>query len=365
VNHNRLDRRGFLALSGSAFGAMILAACGSGGEDAPPANQGATGSTGVDNATLRLGYFPNLTHVQPNVGLENGAYARTLGEAVKLEVKDFNAGPAVIEALFAGEIDASYIGPSPAVNGYVQSQGKEVRIIAGATSGGALLVVRKDRNINGPADFANKKIASPQLGNTQDVALRAWLKKNGLNAKEQGGNVQVIPTSNSNTLALFQKGDLDGAWVPEPWGTRLIQEADGKLLLDERDIWPNRQFVTTNLIVRTKFLQEHPTVIENLLKAHVEITEYIKANEAEAKSLLNRRIEKVTSAAIPVKVIDAAWQNQDITFDPVASSLRKAADDAAELGFLDKKPDLTNIYDLTLLNKVLRAKSLTEVKGFA
>src|SRR4051794_2801280 len=264
-----LDRRAFLILSG---GSVIAAACGGGSDDSSSSSSssssGASTSRAGQPATLRLGYFSNMTHVQPNVGLENGAFAKTLGESVKLEPKAFNAGPAVIEAMFAGAIDASYIGPSPSVNGYVQSQGKELRIIAGATSGGALLVVRKNAGISKPSDFANKKIATPQLGNTQDVAARAWLKKNGLNAREQGGNVSIIPTANAQQIALFQKGDIDAAWAPEPWGTRLIQEADGVLLLDERDIWPNKQFVTTNLIVSTKYLKERPDVIESLLKAH-------------------------------------------------------------------------------------------------
>jgi NitT/TauT family transport system substrate-binding protein len=358
----KLNRRAFLIFSG---GSVLAAACGGGGSDSGPSSSssGAATSKAGTPATLRLGYFPNLTHVQPNVGLENGVFAKTLGENVKLEPKAFNAGPAVIEALFAGAIDASYIGPSPAVNGYVQSQGKELRIVAGATSGGALLVVRKNAGISKPSDFANKKVATPQLGNTQDVAARAWLKKNGLNAREQGGNVSIVPTANAQQIALFQKGDIDAAWAPEPWGTRLIQEADGQLFLDERDLWPNKQFVVTNLIVATKFLRDRPDVVENLLKAHVEVTDYIKANAAEARTILNKRIEKDTNAAIPAKVLEAAWANQDITFDPIASSLRKSADDAAELGFLQGKPDLKDIYDLTLLNKVLAAKNVPAVKG--
>lgn len=302
--------------------------------------------------------------MQPNVGIENGFYARTLGENVKLETRPFNAGSATIEALFAGAIDAAYVGPSPAVNGYVQSQGKDLRIIAGATSGGVLFITRPESKINSPADFANKKIATPQLANTQDVAVRAWLKSKGLSAKEQGGNVTIVPTANAQQIALFQKGDIDASWAPEPWGTRLIQEAGGKLFLDERDLWPNRQFVITNLIVKTKYLRDHPGIIEKLLRAHVEVTDYIRNNETDAKSILNRRIEKDTNAAIPVKVIEAAWPHQEITFDPIASSLAKAANDAYELGFLEAKPDLKNLYDLTSLNKVLHEKGLPEVKGF-
>lgn len=356
-----LDRRSFLALSGGALGAAFLAACG-GGDDDEPSSSGSSGGSS-DPVTLRLGYFPNVTHAQPNVGLERGTYAQVLGESVKLETKTFNAGPSVIEAIFAGALDASYIGPNPAINGYVQSQGKDIRIVAGATSGGALFVIRQDRGLNAPADFANKKIATPQLGNTQDVALRAWLKKNGLNAKEQGGNVTVLPTANADTLTLFKKGDIDGAWVPEPWGTRLVQEAEGKVYLDERTLWLNGDFVTTHLIVRAKFLADHPDVVQKLVSAHVDVTEYIKANPAEAKALLNRSIEKATSAALPVKVIDGAWDNQRITYDPIAASLKKSAEDAFALGFLEKNPDLANIYDLSLLSRVLKEKNLPDVKG--
>jgi NitT/TauT family transport system substrate-binding protein len=162
---------------------------------------------------------------------------------------------------------------------------------------------------------------------------------------------------------LFNKGDIDGAWVPEPWATRLIQEAGGKVYLDERTLWPNGDFVTTHLIVRAKFLASHPDVVEKLVKAHVDVTDYINANPAEAKALLNRSIEKATSAALPVKVIDGAWENQRITYDPIAASLKKSAEDAFALGFLEKNPDLTSIYDLTFLNKVLKERQLAEVKG--
>jgi NitT/TauT family transport system substrate-binding protein len=361
----RIDRRQFLVLSGGALTAAFLAACVSSSEEEPSTttSAGSSSSPVPRAATLRLGFFPNVTHVHPNIGVENGTYARVLGENVKFETKTFNAGPSVIEALFAGEIEASYIGPNPAINGYVQSGGKELRIVAGATSAGALLVVRPEANITKPADFANKKVATPQLGNTQDVALRAWLKQNGLNAREQGGNVEVQPIANADALALFQRGQLDAAWAIEPWATRLIQEADGEVFLNESDLWPNGDFVTTHLIVRTEFLEDRPDVVENLLRAHLEINDYVNADAAGAKSLLNRSIEKITSAAIPTSVIDGAWDNIRVTYDPIASSLQKSADDAYELGFLQSKPDLKSIYDLTLLNKILRKKGLKEVNG--
>lgn len=358
----------------SSVGFVVLAAaCGSDSAKEPPTSAPATTSassaapteipTSSRPVTLRLAYFANVTHAQPIVGLARGTYRDALGPNVTLETKTFNAGPAEIEALFAGEIDAGYIGPNPTINGYVKSKGNDVRVIAGAASGGAQLIVRDGAGINTPADFAKKKVASPQLGNTQDVALRAWLKTNGLNAEEQGGNVKVIPTANADTLTLFQKGELDAAWVPEPWGTRLIQEAGGKLFLDEKTLWPNGKWVTTNLIVKTSFLKDHPDVVLNLLRAQVETTAWINANPEDAKKLVNQGIEQITSKALKQATIDAAWKNILFTDDPVASSLFKSADDAFALGFLDSKPDLSKLYALDLLNKVLKEKNLPEVKA--
>jgi NitT/TauT family transport system substrate-binding protein len=340
---------------------LASAACGGGDDDTADAGDG---SPAARTTTLRLGYFPNITHAQPQVALARGTFAEALGPNVKLETKTFNAGPAVIEALFAGEIDASYIGPNPAINGYVRSEGKELRIIAGATSGGALLIVRDGAGVEEPADFANKKVATPQLGNTQDVALRAWLEENGLEAREQGGNVQVLPTANADQLTLFQQGDIDAAWAPEPWATRLVQEAGGRVFLDEKDLWPEGRFVTTHLIVRTSFLEDHPDVVEALLRAHVDATQWINENPDEAKRLVNHSIAEITSRPLPDAVIDAAWENIDVTYDPVASSLFASAADAFDLGFLgDDEPDLTGIYALDLLNKVLAAKSLPPVEA--
>ncbi len=177
--------------------------------------------------TIRVGYFPNITHAQAVIGIADGTFARALGEAVKIDAKVFNAGPSEIEAMFAGQLDLAYIGPNPAINGYVKSKGAALRIVAGAMSGGAVLVVRGDAGINSAADFRGKKIASPQLGNTQDVALRAWLMKQGFKLIEQGGDTQVIPTANPDILTLFLKKEIDAAWVPEPWGARLVREAGG------------------------------------------------------------------------------------------------------------------------------------------
>jgi NitT/TauT family transport system substrate-binding protein len=312
--------------------------------------------------TLRLGYFPNITHAAPLVGLRGGIFGEELGANVTIEEKTFNAGPAVIEALFAGEIDASFIGPNPAINGYVQSDGEALRIVSGATSGGALFVVRPEAGISAVADLESKKIATPQLGNTQDVALRKYLLDNDLGAKESGGNVEVIPSANADTLSLFQQGNVDGAWVPEPWGTRLIQEAGGELFLDEGDLWPGGLYVTTHLIVSTSFLEDHPDVVERLVRATVKTTEWIGDNPDEAKQLVNEGILEISGAALPDAVINAAWENLEFTYDPIVTSLFESAQSAYELGFLEEEPQLDGIYDLSFLATVLEDEGLPPVE---
>jgi NitT/TauT family transport system substrate-binding protein len=343
------------------------AACGSSGDGTDPtATTGPADATSAQTAstepvTLRLGVFPNITHAPGLIGLERGTFETELGPNVTLEPTFFNAGPSVIEALFAGEIDVSFIGPNPAINGFAESNGEALRIIAGSTSGGALFVVRPEAGIAAAADLDGKRIGSPQLGNTQDVALRKYLLDNGLAAREQGGDVEVIPTENPNTLQLFQAGDVDGAWVPEPWGTRLIQEAGGEVFVDERDLWPNGDFVTTHIIVATEFLEEHPDVVESFLRAHVETIQWIEANPEEAKATANAAIEGETQAALPDAVIDGAWENLRFTFDPIASSLRESAAAAYELDFLEEEPDLASIYALDILNTILTEEGLDPV----
>jgi NitT/TauT family transport system substrate-binding protein len=313
--------------------------------------------------TLHLGYFPNFTHAQAIVGLARGTFKDALGPNVTIDAKTFNAGPDEITALFAGQIDIAYIGPSPAVNGYIKSKGDDVRIIAGAVNGGAELIVRDGAGIATAADFAKKKVASPQLGNTQDVALRSWLKTVGLNAVEQGGNVTVLPTANADTLTLFQKGDIDAAWVPEPWGTRLINEAGGKLFLDEKTLWPNQQFPTAIVIARTAFLNQHPDVVLNFLRAHVETTQWIIANSADAMKLVNDGLQTVTGKALSQATIDGAWRLISVTNDPVAQAVLTGAGNAFALGFLTEKPDLPKLFSLDLLNQALKEQGLAAVKA--
>jgi NitT/TauT family transport system substrate-binding protein len=327
-----------------------------------PSNRTSDGGAGHDHITVRLGYLPNITHAAGIVGVESGIFARNLGGAVILETKAFNAGPSAVEALFSNALDAAYIGPNPAINAYIRSKGEAIRIISGATSGGAFLVVRPD--ITSAQDLRGKKVASPQLGNTQDVALRSWLKSQGLRSDLQGGgDVSVTPQENARILESFRAGLIAGGWVPEPWATRLVQEGGGTVLVDERDLWPNGRYVTTHLAVRADFLKRRPDVVTRLLQGHVEATAFVNEQPAAAQRIVNGVIERVTGKAIAAPVITAAWRNLDFTNDPIAVSLRRSADNAAAFGLLDKAGvNLDGIYDVTPLNQVLRATGNQEVQ---
>jgi NitT/TauT family transport system substrate-binding protein len=314
-------------------------------------------ASALAQTTVRVGAFPNITHPQAMIGKANGWFEKAMGSQVKIDWKSFNAGPSAIEALFAGAIDLTYIGPNPAINGYVRSNGEALRIVAGATSGGAALVVRNDAGIQKAEDFHGKRIGSPQMGNTQDVALRAWLKSNGMKSRDKGGDVQVIPVANPDQLTLFLKKELDAAWAPEPWASRLIREANGRLFLDERTLWPNGQFITAHLIVSTKFLKEHPDLVKRWLEAHVELTDWINGHQADAKQLLNQQISKETGKALSPEVLNDSFGRLQVTYDPLKASLFNAARSAFDAGFLGRQmPDLSNLYDLSLLNQVLTAK---------
>jgi NitT/TauT family transport system substrate-binding protein len=312
---------------------------------------------GFSQTVVRVGAFPNITHAQAMVGKANGAFERALGPTAKIQWTSFNAGPSAIEALFSGAIDMTYIGPNPAIAGYVRSNGEALRVVAGAASGGVSLVVRNDSGINKPEDFHGKRVASPQLGNTQDVALRAWLKAHGMKSSDKGGDVQVIPLANPDQLTLFLQKQLDASWAPEPWATRLIHEGNAHMFLDERDLWPQREFVITHLIVSAKFLREHPDVVKKWIAANVDLTDWINAHQAEAKTILNQQLQKETGKALSPAVLDEAFGRLQVTYNPLRSSLLTSAHSAYDAGFLGKQmPDLSGLYDLTLLNQVLAEK---------
>jgi NitT/TauT family transport system substrate-binding protein len=301
---------------------------------------------------VRLGFFPNITHATALVGVQKGIYTKYLGKAPK--ALTFNAGPAATEAIFSGAVDATYVGPNPAINAFAKSHGQAVRVISGAASGGASLIVNP--SIKSPADLRGKKIATPQLGNTQDVALRYWLKQQGYKTdKNGGGDVHIMPQDNSQTLQSFQQGQIDGAWVPEPYASRLVLESKGKKLVDEASLWPGGKFVVTTLIVRTEFQKKHPDLVKKLLQAQVEATDYINANKADAEKSANAELQALTGKPLKQDVLDSTFKNVTFTNDPIASSLNGSAQHAEQVGLLDHV-DLKGIFDLGPLNEVLKAK---------
>lgn len=341
--------RTFLAI---AVAAMALAA-GCSNKKSDSSDSSNASDSGGAQTTLTLGYFPNVTHATPIVGLENGIFAEKLGDNVKLETKTFNAGGDAVTALLSGAIDATYIGPNPSINAWDKSD-KKIKIISGAASGGAFLVVKPD--INSADDLKGKKIASPQLGNTQDVALRWWLKDQGLSTDTSGGgDVSVVPQENAQTLGTFEQDQIDGAWVPEPWATRVVNEGGGKILIDEASLWPDGRYVTTDLIVNSDYLNDHPDVIKGLLEGSVAANEYIEAKPDDAAKIVSKGIEKVTSKPIDVDLVSASFDSITFTDDPIASSLIESANHAEKLSLLDPV-DLDGIYDLGPLNKVLKAQ---------
>ena len=310
-------RRVLTAVAALAVGATALTACG-------------TSGSGSSEPTVRLGYFANLTHALPVLGVSNGQLQQALG-STKLETQTFNAGPAAIEAVNSGAIDATFIGPNPAISSWTQSAGSAIKIVAGATPGGAEFVVKPDIT-DSPDSLRGKTFATPQLGNTQDVALRYWLKQKGLSApKEGGGDVYVAPQDNAQTLDLFKQGKVDGGWLPEPWASRLVQEGGGKVLVNEKDLWPKGQFVTTHLIVSQKFLESSPDKVKALLQGVVNTLNTVQANPIKAKADVNAALKTLTGKALDETVLARSWDNLTITVDPIASSLHTDLDHAVDV----------------------------------
>jgi NitT/TauT family transport system substrate-binding protein len=334
---SRFAALGLAVLAGTG----LLTACGSSSK-----------SSSGDDTQVRLGFFPNITHATALVGVQKGIYTKYLGKAPK--ALTFNAGPAATEAVFSGAVDATYVGPNPAINAFAKSHGQAIKVISGAASGGAALIVKP--SIKSPADLRGKKIATPQLGNTQDVALRYWLKQQGFTTdKNGGGDVHIMPQDNSQTLQAFQQGQIDGAWVPEPYASRLVLEDKGKKLVDEASLWPGGKFVVTTLIVRTEFQKKHPDLVKKLLQAQVESTDYINAHKADAEKAANAELQALTGKPLKQDVLDSTFKNVTFTNDPIASSLNGSAQHAEQVGLLDHV-DLKGIFDLRPLNEVLKAK---------
>lgn len=349
-----MGRRHRLLVSGVLVAFVVMvAACSSDNKPTVSANASSSGGGAVASTsptTVRLGYFPNITHAPALVGVQKGFFQKELGQHT-LQTATFNAGPEAVDALFADSIDATFVGPNPSINAFQKSNGEAIRIVAGATSGGAGLVVKS--SINSAADLKGKKIATPQLGNTQDVALRAYLKTQGITSDTSGGgDVSIVPQANADTLTQFAAGDIDGAWVPEPFFTRLQQESGGKVLVDEKTLWPNGQFVTTQLIVATKFLKAHPDAVLGLIRGEADAIKFINDSPTDAQKAANDEIAKISGKPLKDAVVAAAFKNLTFTLDPIAASLKKAAQDAFDAGLLEDTR-LDGIYDLTLLNGLL------------
>jgi len=305
-----------------------------------------------------------VTHAPGLVATADGGPLKQLLPNATINVQSFTSGTKAVESIFSEATDVSYIGPNPAINAFAQSQGKEwsVRVISGSTSGGAFLVVKPD--INTAADLKGTSVASPSLGNTQDVALRAWLKEQGLATDTAGGgDVSVVPQDNAQTLETFIAGTVQGAWVPEPWATRLIKEGGGKVLVDERDLWPEGKYVTTHLLVTTKFLDANPEVVKRILLANIQAVDFVNEHPDEAQQIVNGEIEKWTTKKLSEDLLKTSWANLAFTVDPIASSLQKSADDAISLGLLQDPGDLAALYDLKLLNGLLDQLDEPEVNG--
>ncbi|NUP17538.1 MAG: aliphatic sulfonate ABC transporter substrate-binding protein [Streptomyces sp.] len=344
----------------AALPLLALAACGYGSQAKENTEQAITGAAKVDGLdSVRIGYFGNLTHATALVGRQERLFQKELG-GTRAEYIPFNAGPSEIEALNSGSIDIGWIGPSPAVNGYLKSNGENLRIISGSASGGVKLVVDPEK-IKSLDDVKGKKIATPQLGNTQDVAFLNWISERGwkVDAASGKGDVSVVRTDNKITPDAYKSGSIDGAWVPEPTASKLVAEG-GKVLLDEADLWPGKKFVITNVIVRQDFLKEHPQAVEAVLRGSVRTNQWIDANPEKAKAAANAQLKADTGKPLPAAVLDPAWQSIRVTDDPLASTLGTEAEHAVQAGLLEK-PDLRGIYDLGPLNKVLRAEGESTV----
>jgi len=308
-------------------------------------------------ATVRVGYLPNVAHAPALVAVHDGLFTRALRGRSRLETRTFNSGPEAVEAIFAGALDVAYLGPSPAINAFQKSHGQAVKVISGAASGGAFFVVQPE--ISNAADLVGATVTDPKLGGSQDVALRTWLAGQGLRTDTSGGgDVVIAPRENAAALAAFSAKSIAGAWVPEPWATRLVQEGGGRILVDEATLWPDHRYPTTVIVAATTFLRAHPSIVTALLSANVEAIESIARDPAAARASTNAEIKRVTGRRLSDAVISSAWNNLDFTSDPMPMSFQRAAGAAKAAGLLEST-DLNGLFDLGPLNAVLGASHRT------
>lgn len=315
----------------------------------------------VDAKLIRVGFFPNVTHPQALVGRGSDIFKSEINSDYSLEWKKFNAGPAELEALLTGEIDIGYIGPGPAVNGYNVSNGDLV-IIAGVSKGGAVLVKRSDSEIENVDDLKDKKIAIPQYGNTQDIVLRGLMKDNNLKDTVRGGDVKVVQAPNPDVKMLLEEKNIDAAFVPEPWGSRLEEEIGAKVILDYDETWRNGDYSSAVIIARKEFLESHPEAVKEFLRAHVNSTDYINNSPEEAKNIINAQIKELMRDPLDKIVLDKSMKRIIVTYDPNVESIKDIVNLSEEIGYLRGKTDLTDMFNLKLLNEVLSEKGLKTIK---
>jgi NitT/TauT family transport system substrate-binding protein len=301
---------------------------------------------------VRLGYFANLTHAQAVLGVASGEYEKVAVPA-KFSTKIFNAGPSLIEAILAGEVDIGYIGPGPALSAHEKTRGQGIRIVAGAAANGVLIVARKDSGINSLADLKGKKIATPQLGNTQDLAARHYVMKD---LKQPDAN-NVLPVPNAEQAGLMVRKSIDAAWAPEPWATRLVSEGDGQIIAAESDLWPNQEVTLALVITTPEFLQKHPQVVEEFLKVHTDWTDRLQKEPQKYIGQLGDALYAINQKRLPPGVLEKAILNVKFTNDPLEQTLATMAQWSFDLGFARDQTRLDGLVDLTLLKKILGNQS--------
>lgn len=316
-------------------------------------------SNAEEQTVIRVGHFPNISHSQAVIGhgltrQGDGWFERFLDQNIKVEWYVYAAGPSAMEALFANSIDLVYVGPSPTINAYVKSKGEEVRVVCGASFGGSTLVVQPG-SIKQISDFKNKIVATPQLGNTQDIAARAWFRSQGFKFNLFGGDIRIIPMESFDQLSLFKQGDLEAAWTVEPWVSRLVIEAKGEIYLEESQLWPetNGKYTAAHVVCRRAFLNSHPEIVKKWILGHVKLTQWIQEHSSKAQRIFNQEIQKEVLQPIPAPILQRAWKQVEVTYNPLPASIWRYANLAFELGFFKQKPELSRLYELTLLHEVL------------
>ena len=305
----------------------------------------------INQDKIRVAFFPSIGHIIPIVGLEEKFFEKGIGEEKQIETKLFDSGPQVIESIFSGSIDIAYVGPGPIINGFLKSDGKDIKILSGAASGGASFIIQPNSGLESLENFDGKRIASPQISNSQDISLRHYLESHGLKSVEKGGTVFVLNISNPDIYTLFAKGDIDGAWVPEPWATILVQELDGIRLFNEEKLWPNEEFASVLLIVRTKYLENNPETVQKWVESHEKTVTWINSNPNKSKSLFSNFLIDYMGKSLPTKIIDESFSNISITSDPIKNSVIVFAERADSLGYLGRSGyNLDGIFYNAVLN---------------